>query len=100
VGNEAQNSLLFKATSPPGYLSLQFGPPIFPADIIVNPYGSGMIAVAHILGQRDNNGPDAWYAPQLRNHFVNYIDGDGNKVDLYAVDPQEFDRAQDFQFLP
>jgi hypothetical protein len=98
-GNAADRATLFEATAPPEYRSLEYGPPVGPADVTANPYGPGAVAVVQILPQRTGGGPDAWYAPQTRDWFVTYLDGAG-AVDLYAASNASFATSQDFQFLP
>jgi len=94
-GNDQTKSTVLQATISFGD---KFGPPIYPADVIANPYGPGAVTVFQILGPPPFS-VASWYAPPPRNYFVNYIDP-GRQVDLFMANPQEFNQAVQFQFLP
>jgi hypothetical protein len=83
-GNDFSNTTLFQTVDP----FREFGLPVFPADVITDPYNSGAIAVVQILSDE----PKTW--------FVNYLDGQSSETDLVAIEPIRFNGAQEFQFLP
>ncbi|MHB8536369.1 MAG: hypothetical protein ACYDBW_13130, partial [Sulfuricaulis sp.] len=95
-GNEATKTPLFTAVSP--YWA--FGPPVFPADVITNPYKSGAVTVVQILGRPTSTPPEYWYPPYSQTWYVNYLDNDVGNIDLRKINPQELDQAQEYQFLP